>query len=355
MDAFLKYHPTTYDEFCKMAATQVMATFTTSAFYWPQRLEATKTFKLASVRDGMTNSLFQLLAPEHSAYIFDQQNIRFAHPLEKWRDESTGHFIPTTVLRKKGTALVVGGMKNHWHFLINFLPRAVLAMELLGHRSVEVDTIITHELTDTQRSLLRQLFPDIAINEISGDPEVAYQYDCLFYLDLPKNVQFNVDVLKMARDRVVGLLDGNPLENCQKIFVDRNPAVRRRRLANRVRATEVLAEYRIEPVLCEEHSFLEQVAIFSSASFVGGVHGAGLANMLFCPEGIPVLIIDYKWPSEMFFLAQELGHRPLLLLAEPVEGSNDQARLRDLFVDAKQLDAALASMHLHMAQRSRYV
>jgi capsular polysaccharide biosynthesis protein len=47
---------------------------------------------------------------------------------------------------------------------------------------------------------------------------------------------------------------------------------------------DILAEYEVEPIVVGELSVQEQLALFSSASVIVGVHGAGLTNLLFAPD-----------------------------------------------------------------------
>ena len=73
-------------------------------------------------------------------------------------------------------------------------------------------------------------------------------------------------------------------------------------------------------ILAEELSFTEQVAIFSNAEIIMGLHGAGLVNMLFMKKNCCVIEIRRHGDSRnncFFSLASELDLNYFYHLAEP--------------------------------------
>jgi hypothetical protein len=76
----------------------------------------------------------------------------------------------------------------------------------------------------------------------------------------------------------------------KRIFISRNDA-KNRRILNQGEIDAVLAEFGYEGVELTGKTFDEQRGLFSDASHVVGVHGAGLTNILFSPPGAQVLEI----------------------------------------------------------------
>ena len=69
--------------------------------------------------------------------------------------------------------------------------------------------------------------------------------------------------------------------------IDRKGPTRKIHNVEQVKA--LLARYDFETVYLEGMKVAEQIMLFQSAEFVIGVHGAGLANLLFCEPGTNVI------------------------------------------------------------------
>jgi len=84
-----------------------------------------------------------------------------------------------------------------------------------------------------------------------------------------------------------------------------------RRIKNKDDLLKVLNKYEIKAIYSEDLTFENEVNIFSKASFIGGIHGAGLTNMLFMDEGSVVLEIKTKLTEKsnaFFAMASALNH-----------------------------------------------
>ncbi|MEQ6250827.1 glycosyltransferase family 61 protein [Sulfitobacter sp. HNIBRBA3233] len=333
-----------YDAYCRRDTVQVLHSETYSGQNWTEKLLTHQNIRLVEVLQGITNAHFHLIDPVASVYIADQQNSRFSSPLKSWVEENGTIQIPHEQVYQEETALIIGGMKNHWHFLINFLPRLIMARKIMGSSFEDLDCVVIHEATPMQQDFLERLFPDVVFRQIPAGSTAAYGFKSMFYLDFPKNTLLCPEILSLTRAVVLEAYEPRPTDLAAGIFVDRNPDIPRRRLAGRANKLAIFEEHGITPIFCEDYNFSQQIALFHGADFVAGLHGAGMSNILFCRVGTPVLIIDYKWPSEMYALAQALDLRPLPILAEKVYNKTVEMRLRDLEITPKQLDAALTAL-----------
>jgi capsular polysaccharide biosynthesis protein len=83
-----------------------------------------------------------------------------------------------------------------------------------------------------------------------------------------------------------------------------------RRLLNIEAVEEALRPFGFEGLDPGLLSFDEQVKAFSEAEIVVGVMGAGMANTLFCPDGVKLLYLTTEEFGDPFFwdLAAILGH-----------------------------------------------
>ena len=317
--------------------TRVLAACELEAYAWPEDRTETTAFQIVDVAEGMTNASFHLIDGARGVCVADQQNKYFVRPLPP----------PGRVMEYDETALLIGGMTNHWHFLINFVTRLAAARALLGPDLDGARTVLVHVRTGPQKAFLERLFPDVCFREIPDDPTVAHRFRRLLYPSFPHNVRLYPELLGRVRAAALAAFGDDPAfvaDSPKRIFVDRDPNIPRRRLADREVALQVLKARDVVPVLNERYDLAGQVALFAGAHFVAGLHGAGMANILFCRPGTPVLILDYKWPSEMYGLARMTGLRPLCLIAQPQPDPDREPRMRDLKVAPKQLDAGLAAL-----------
>jgi len=96
-----------------------------------------------------------------------------------------------------------------------------------------------------------------------------------------------------------------------KVFIDRNSP--RRRVINREAVVSYFSEAGYVIAQPEQLSLKEQIDLFSTATVIVGQTGAGLANMLFAPEGAKIIVLsgnpEDPGPHNYFpNLARALGH-----------------------------------------------
>jgi hypothetical protein len=106
----------------------------------------------------------------------------------------------------------------------------------------------------------------------------------------------------------------------RRIYVSRQRASRRR-MSHGDEILGVLHEFHFETVECEGLTFSQQVELFRDATIVVGPHGAGLANIAFCPEGAAVLecfASDYVNPCYAT-VASAAGLRYAAIADRPVD------------------------------------
>lgn len=151
--------------------------------------------------------------------------------------------------------------------------------------------------------------------------------------------RFRPELLRQARERTLSS-DSHP---DRRVFISRKMALGR----------TLLEEERIEPLLkakgfelvaMEALSFDEQVNLMSRTETLMAPHGAGLTNMLYCPEGARIAeIADPAYPNPNFYaMAAALGHRYHYIAGK---GVGDGHPLRhDLSVRIELVEAFLDSL-----------
>ena len=150
--------------------------------------------------------------------------------------------------------------------------------------------------------------------------------------------RFRPELLRLARE--VMAPSRRPT---RRIFVSRR-AARGRRVVEETELLSRLGRIGFEAVAMEELSFEKQLDAMASAEAVVAPHGAGLANMLFCPEGTAVIeIADPTYPNPNFYaMAAGLGLRYGRVLGRGVGGGHPLDR--DLVVDPRSAQEAVEAM-----------
>jgi alpha-1,3-rhamnosyltransferase len=133
---------------------------------------------------------------------------------------------------------------------------------------------------------------------------VRYNVHELFYISSPliivpnsmQNVvytpdfaQYDVDVIRAFRKELLPFKDQSR-SYPKRIFISRKNASSRRKF-NENECIMLLKQYGFEVVYPETMSFMEQVALFSSAETIVAGSGAAFTNLLFCSKGCNIIII----------------------------------------------------------------
>jgi|GEM_PF-989089 len=132
----------------------------------------------------------------------------------------------------------------------------------------------------------------------------------------------------------------------KKIFIDR-PRETGRHIENYKEIHELVKGYGYEIATLEGKNIEEQIALFSSASKLISIHGAGLTNLLFCENSTRVLEImpDERISSHYYWVCEMLGLQYDCILG----GKLEQNRLR--YPKGRfYLDSMLMRKHLELLE-----
>ncbi|GIL00954.1 MAG: hypothetical protein BroJett030_08530 [Alphaproteobacteria bacterium] len=122
-------------------------------------------------------------------------------------------------------------------------------------------------------------------------------------------------------------------------------AAARRRLANEAELAPALARHGFETVVFEEMDLAAQIELSAGAAAMVGVHGAGLANMMFMAAGgTAAELRQAKGPPDAFVnLAATCGHAYRRLDCRAAD-ARVHVHASDIVADAGAFDALLASI-----------
>ena len=121
---------------------------------------------------------------------------------------------------------------------------------------------------------------------------------------------YNKELVKII-SKQLSIEDNNNLKNEYKnIWISRNKGSYRR-ITNEKELSKVLKKFNFEIYYPENHTFKYNQNIFAKSKVIGGLHGAGLTNMMFMKKGGKVIEVRRKGDSInncYFSLASDLEH-----------------------------------------------
>lgn len=164
---------------------------------------------------------------------------------------------------------------NYYHWLIEELPRAISTRDTIGEHVI----------------VLGRGQPEYVQDSLS-----LYGFNAIHELERTSRFE---NVILPARGMDSGWPHPNDIHALRSIevpepqkslprrfFIKRQGV--RRPVANEGELEARLLELNIETIVLEDLGFEDQVALFSSATTVVGLHGAGLANLAFCKPTVKV-------------------------------------------------------------------
>lgn len=195
---------------------------------------------------------------------------------------------------RKGKAIPVAasirfGWQNYYHFFIDGLTQ-VKALD-------EFDPEGRIPLIVPENYLLNRFVADYFENVYQNKRQIITQSKNQYFL-IEELYLFKEEILSDSLIKVVNQFDQyRKLSNHRKIFINRN-YLAGRYISNLNELIPILEKYGFETIESTDLSLLEQVELFSTASHIIGIHGAGLVNSIFKKDGnLKVLEIA---PSEEF-------------------------------------------------------
>lgn len=166
-------------------------------------------------------------------------------------------------------------------------------------------------------------------------------------------------VIHFVRDRFLPKVEKTNFHQKKRIYVSRADALFRR-VTNEQDILPILAKFGFAVVKLEKLSFQEQVALFMHAEAVVLPHGSGLANLVFCAKGTPVIellpsvVLDHGFRLstavglDYFFLNSREGDSTL------IEGASHSGNIPyDFTIHPEDLIASFRLAGIDMDQKGK--
>ena len=227
--------------------------------------------------------------------------------------------------------------KGYFHWLADVLPKLVIGA---GHLE---DSVLLLPARFRGSDLVKDSLGLFGVDnfEFLTDREAVTARRLHLPVHMPRSGEFDPAAIREVRRTLVNAA-GTTQTLGRRVYISRERA-KRRKVVNEDEVLSVLAEFGFEKVFAEEMPFTGQIALFSAASRIVSIHGAGLANMLFMPEGGGVMEFRKNDPraDECFSnMAAALGHK---FYCRPCRAVDEEQApyTADLIVDAQTLRSGL--------------
>ena len=190
---------------------------------------------------------------------------------------------------------------NYYHWLIDVLPRTIiLEKELKKHKYLNL--LVPDFKNSYQKESLNCLFKKNKVNFISLNKNKFSRFNKITLCSNNENYEyFNYNLLSKLKKKI--LIEANkkiffPKNEFNKIYISRADARNQRSLKYDTQIENFLIKKGFKIIVLSKFSFLEKAIIFKNAKVVLGLHGAGLANILFSNKKTKIIeITSTRWPD----------------------------------------------------------
>ena len=189
---------------------------------------------------------------------------------------------------------------NYYHWLIDVLPRLIILERELKNKT-NLNLLVPDFKNSYQKESLNCFFKK-KTNFISLNNNKFSKFKKIILCSNNENFEyFNYHLLSKLKIRVLRIAKKKKFffENeFTKIYISRSDARNKRSLKNDKKIEKILIKKGFKIVILSKFSFLEKALIFNQAKVILGLHGAGLANILFSKKNTKIVEIrSPKWPN----------------------------------------------------------
>lgn len=240
--------------------------------------------------------------------------------------------------------------KNYFHWLIECMPRVLMARDL-GYTA----PFVTNRIPQQAGEILELFGPAVYLDdhELVEFGQLAVPYAPSYCPDLPEEVplaSYDDALLPRLRQEIVTRLGSVPPGRASLLYIARRGG-HGRNIINEPEIQARMVARGAQVIYPGEMTVAEQVSAFSGADVIVGPGGAGLANVLFCKPGATLVVLHrnrHVNPGYFRALTDAVGCE-LISVAGPPPDPDDPNPHALFSIDPLLLEEAL---DLAMARRS---
>lgn len=231
-------------------------------------------------------------------------------------------------LIKKGLTLKSKPLKGTWcnlqheqskfyfHWFIDILPRVLFGISYSQFAHADLKYVIPTSVTEWQKKSLELLDLNssalFSANDLSANGNVSISVDYAICGNSYNHFQgahhardrLSLDIYNELSNRIKSNISNLQSYPPTKLLLSRRRA-KERRLLNENEILATLKPFGFRLVVLEDFPLTEQIKLFSNATHVVGVHGAGLTNLLFASDAyvLEIHVIEHGIRPEYFQLS----------------------------------------------------
>ena len=189
---------------------------------------------------------------------------------------------------------------NYYHWLIDVLPRLII-LEREIKKVTNLNLLVPDFINSYQKESLNCFFKKNRANLISLNKNKFSKFKKITLCSNNEKYEyFNYHLLSKLKNKIlIKAKEKNFFLNneFEKIYISRSDARNKRSFKHDQKIENFLNKKGFKIVVLSEFSFLEKAMIFNRAKVILGLHGAGLANILFSKKKTKIIeITSPKWP-----------------------------------------------------------
>lgn len=277
-------------------------------------------------------------------YIFSGTRLieDFCLPIQKrgkinvWKQWLKLKIFPETKI-KEAIWITDTWAKNYFHWILECLPR----LFALRNQGIKSPLLIPEHIYNAH--YVKESLSDLGIEVFPFNFKQTIKVDSLFVASHDSPCAFDPSYINGVILRFQELDLPEKKSANRRIYISRRDAFKRK-VENELELLPLLTRFGFEVLQMEKLNFKEQRELMRETQVLISIHGAGLANLIFMPEGSKVIELHpdvERYNSCFYHLAAAIG-RDYFYSFEQSDHTNPQEA--NITVDLKKLETLLNSL-----------
>lgn len=257
--------------------------------------------------------------------------------------------VPPHSVNIAATPAIAPGTGNYFHWMIECLPRLVLLDD--PAIAAQIDRLLLHfgQIPGFVTDSIGHLFPHLSDQLLPSSKAMVRPDRLCFLTSGPRDPDTEVETrITTTSARFLSELSRPDVPGEKVIVISRANASNRRLVNEQALIDHLWARFPVQVMIGDRLSVAQQREVMAGARAVVGVHGAGLTNTVFAPQGARLIEITsgqyVNRTASLHDAALVCGILPLLVLAEE-HGDRTEVVANvgnDLYLDPAGFDAICA-------------
>jgi hypothetical protein len=288
-----------------------------------------------------------------AAKAFKESNLELQEPLFNTMHAPESACSRLTDISHQTGILLIGlhshSPQNYCHFLLDFLPSILLAVEDLSLIDSNKTLAISHSIEPQYARIYYQIAASNGWDIVEVPRYMSLFGSCKVFIPNLQHHPLGLDQQRSLRStrQLFHVEHSSQSMPCNLCVYVRRP-LGCRGIVNEKELIKLLSNcFSNRLVIFDSNyqslSIFEQANLFASASVIVGPHGAGLSNIIFCrPQTLVVELVSARWYMPTFKKAADAADLRFTSLISPAGIGDNSGHFANIEVDLPKLSAVLA-------------